>query len=72
MEDLTIFRIFLTFPFIGLLIPDMGIAFSNSINNIPVSHTIIEATLLLSIIVCSMGMAYFKRKGNAVNEAVSA
>lgn len=64
MEDLIIFRIFLTFPLIGLLIPDTGLLLSDAKHHISVNHTIIEITLLTSIIICSIGISYFKRKIN--------
>ena len=64
MEDLIIFRIFLTFPLIGLLIPDTGLLLSDAKHRISVNHTIIEITLLTSIIICSIGISYFKRKIN--------
>jgi hypothetical protein len=65
MEDLIIFRIFLTFPFIGLLIPDAGILLSNSNTHLNIKHLIIEVTLLTCITVCSIGIWYFKRKLSA-------
>ncbi len=64
MEDLLIFRIFLAFPLIGLFIPDAGMLLSDVKHPISANHTIIEITLLTSIIVCSIGINYFKRKIN--------
>jgi hypothetical protein len=63
MEDLVIFRAFLTFPLIGLLIPDAGILLLNRrAAHIPVSHVIIEVTLLICIATCSFSRKYLKRK----------
>jgi len=62
MEDLIIFRLFLAFPLIGLLLPDTGTLFSPVKGYIPATHIIIEVTLLVSIMVCSAGIMYFKRK----------
>jgi hypothetical protein len=64
MEDIIIFRIFLAFPLIGLLIPDAGLKLLDFKHHIPVNHIIIEATLLISILTCAAGIAYFKRKLN--------
>jgi len=65
MEDLIKFRIFLTFPLIGLLIPDTGLLLSDAKHHIlSANHTIIELTLLTSIIICSIGIHYLKRKTN--------
>lgn len=64
MEDLTIFRIFLTFPLIGLLIPDSGLLMLDFKHRVPASHIIIELTLLTSILICSAGIAYIKWKSN--------
>ncbi|SDS17607.1 hypothetical protein SAMN05216490_0677 [Mucilaginibacter mallensis] len=64
MENLIIFRIFLAFPLIGLLIPDTGLFLSDAKNHLSANHTIIELTLLTSIITCSVGISYFKRKIN--------
>jgi len=63
MEEFIFFRLFLAFPVIGLLIPDLGLLFSGlRISRIPVTHLIIEVTLSVCIIICSLGMWYFKRK----------
>jgi len=64
MEDLIIFRIFLTFPLIGLLIPDTGLMLFDTKHHLSANHTIIEITLLTCIITCSAGIKYFKRKIN--------
>jgi len=68
MEDLSIFRIFLAFPFIGLSIPDAGRTLSNLKDHIPLNHIIIEATLLICILVCTAGIMYAKHKLNNLAE----
>jgi hypothetical protein len=62
MEDLIIFRIFLTFPLIGLSIPKAGIIFAGAKGYISSADVIIGVTLLISIVVCSLGIMYHKRK----------
>jgi len=62
MEDLIIFRMFLTLPIIGTFLPDVGMLFSTPPNTIPLSHIIVAASLLTSIVVCSAGINRFKRK----------
>jgi len=66
MDNLIIFRLFLSFPLIGLLIPDLGSLLANTKNYIPAEHLITEITLLISVMVCSAGIAYFKRKLNGI------
>jgi Ca2+/H+ antiporter len=62
MEELTIFRIFLTFPLVGLLIPKAGIIFAGAKGYISASDVIITITLIISIIICSIGILHHKRK----------
>jgi len=62
MEDLIIFRIFLTFPLVGLFVPKAGIIFAGAKGYISVSDVIIAITLLTSVLVCSLGIMYHKRK----------
>lgn len=63
MEELLIFRLFLAFPIIGLLIPDIGLLLSGyRISLIPATHLIIEATLSVCIIICSVWTMHIKRK----------
>jgi hypothetical protein len=64
MEDLIIFRIFMAFPLIGLLIPDLGGLLSNTKSEVTATHLIIEITLLISILTLTAGIMYFKRKQN--------
>jgi hypothetical protein len=64
MDDLRIFRIFLAFPLIGLVIPDLGLAAFTPKTNIPIGHLIIEGTLLLAIFICSVGIKYLRWKKN--------
>ena len=69
MEDLIIFRIFLAFPLIGLLLPDTGMLLLESNTNVSASHVIIDVTLLISILVCSAGILYIKRKNSIIDDA---
>lgn len=62
MEDLVIFRIFLTFPLIGLLLPKAGIMFAGAKGYISVADVIITITLLISVLICSLGIMHHKRK----------
>lgn len=62
MEDLIIFRIFLTFPLVGLLIPKAGVLFSDATGYVSAGDIIIVTSLLISVMVCSLGIMYEKRK----------
>ncbi len=64
MEDILKFRIFLSFPLLGLLIPDMGLFLTGSTLStaLPVTHVIIAATLLICIAVLTAGITIYKRK----------
>ncbi|MGN6181043.1 MAG: hypothetical protein ACTHNW_17810 [Mucilaginibacter sp.] len=63
MEELIIFRLFLAFPVIGLLIPDVGLLFSGyRLYRIPATHLIIEITLSICIGICSLWIVHFKRR----------
>ena len=66
MEELVIFRIFLTFPLVGLLIPKAGMIFAGGKGYIAVADVIIAITLIVSIIICSIGILLHKRKITAV------
>jgi len=62
MEELVIFRIFLTFPLVGLLIPKAGIIFAGGKGYISAADVIIAITLIVSIITCSIGILHHKKK----------
>jgi hypothetical protein len=62
MEDLVIFRIFLTFPLVGLLIPKAGVLFSGATGYISAGDIIIAISLSVSVMVCSLGIIHEKRK----------
>jgi len=50
MEDIANFRIFLSFPLVGLFIPDIGLFLTGSpASALPVTHAIIGITLLVCI-----------------------
>jgi positive regulator of sigma E activity len=72
MEELVIFRIFLTFPLVGLLIPKAGIIFAGAKGYISAADVIIAITLIISIIICSIGILLHQRKLTAIksNEPV--
>lgn len=67
MEDIIKFRIFLSFPLLGLLIPDLGLFLtgSSASDSIPVTHLIIAATLLICIAVLTVGIMLHTRKHGA-------
>ena len=63
MEDIANFRIFLSFPLVGLFIPDIGLFLTGSpASALPVTHAIIGITLLVCIFVLSIGIAIYKKK----------
>ncbi|RVT99788.1 hypothetical protein EOD41_15205 [Mucilaginibacter limnophilus] len=64
MEDIIKFRIFLSFPLFGLLIPDMGLYLTGASASfaMPGTHIIIVVTLLICIAVLTAGITYYKRK----------
>jgi hypothetical protein len=67
MEDLIIFRLFLAFPLIGLIIPDIGLFFSSLMKrHIPVTHIIIEGTLLICIFICTLGIRHYRYKAGTL------
>lgn len=68
MEDIVNFRLFLSFPLIGLLIPDVGLFLTGaSASALPVTHLIIAVTLLVCIAVLTVGITLYKRKHNITN-----
>ncbi|MBE9584214.1 hypothetical protein IM792_07120 [Mucilaginibacter sp. JRF] len=64
MEDIIKFRIFLSFPLLGLLIPDLGLYLTGSSASIsmPITHLIIVTTLLICIAVLTVGISVYKKK----------
>ncbi|RYY35182.1 MAG: hypothetical protein EOP46_10900 [Sphingobacteriaceae bacterium] len=63
MEDIIKFRIFLSFPLFGLLIPDLGLYLTGaSAFAMPATHVIIMVTLLMCISVLTAGITLYKRK----------
>lgn len=62
MEEIVLFRIFLTFPLISLLLPDI-IGFSpKSSLKMQQTHIIIDVCLIICIIICQISIALNKRK----------
>jgi hypothetical protein len=62
MEELTIFRIFASFPLFGLLLPDLSSFFMYPDRGIPKGNIYVESFLLLSIIICSVGIWYGQKQ----------
>jgi hypothetical protein len=63
MELFVFFRLFMAFPLIGMLLPDIGYILPGfRFSLIPITHLIIEITLGICMIICSVGIHYFKRK----------
>jgi hypothetical protein len=56
MKELLIFRTFAFFPFIGILVPDIATKLDSSLTPIPPEHLIIDITLAICIITCSLGI----------------
>ncbi|WP_143065158.1 hypothetical protein [Mucilaginibacter gossypiicola] len=70
MEKLTILRMFFCFPLVGLLVPDAGILLSNYPGHVPLMHVVIETALLVCIALCTVAIAYGKRRNqDQTNEA---
>ena len=71
MEDLILFRLFLAFPFIGLLLPDMVLIFPGLKRaHIPGTHIVVETTLLTCMLICTLGIWYFEHKtGTLISRA---
>lgn len=66
MEDIIKFRIFLSFPLLGLLIPDLGLFLTGSSATaaFPITHAIIAATLSICIAVLTIGIMLYSKKHN--------
>lgn len=62
MKELYIFRIFSLFPLIGILVPDIATALHNSIRAISADHVIVDITLSICVIICSIGIFYAENK----------
>ncbi len=62
MEKLVILRMFLCFPLIGFLFPDVGLWLSNKHAEIPTVHLMIEVTLLMFISICSIFIIVIKKR----------
>lgn len=62
MKELHIFRIFSLFPLIGIFVPDVATALHNSISAISVDHIIVDVTLSICIIICSIAIFFAENK----------
>ncbi|WP_461451104.1 hypothetical protein [Mucilaginibacter sp.] len=69
MEEIVIFRIFLMFPLIGLVIPKAGILFEGAKGSVSVGDIIIATTIIISMIICSIGISLHKRRIGTVKES---
>jgi hypothetical protein len=63
MEKLLILRMFLCFPLIGFLFPDVGLWLTNKRDVIPSLHLMIEVTLLMLISICTIFIIRIKQRG---------
>jgi hypothetical protein len=62
MEELAIFRIFASFPLVGLLLPDLSSMFMSPRRGIPFSHLYIEFFLLVGVFICTAGIWHGQRQ----------
>lgn len=56
MKELYIFRIFVLFPLIGTVVPDLATVLNASLSSIPAAHIIVDVTLLVCLAICSAGI----------------
>jgi len=56
MNELVLFRLFALFPFIGIAMQDLADWLEGSLLSISPCHIIIDATLALCLIICSLGI----------------
>jgi len=63
MKELGIFRIFALFPLIGIFVPDVATALQNSVSAISTAHVIVDVTLSVCVLICSIGIYYAESKG---------
>jgi len=62
MEKIILFRMFLTFPLVGLLLPDISEFALENFRQIPESHRVIDLVLVISILICQASILISKRK----------
>ncbi|NHA04072.1 hypothetical protein G7092_09705 [Mucilaginibacter sp. HC2] len=72
MEEIAIFRIFSSFPLLGLLIPDVSSLFIFPVRQISVTHLYVEGFLLLTVIICTIGIWYHQKQERGNNMQVTA
>ena len=68
MNELLLFRLFALFPFIGIVMPDLANWFQGSRSSIPTEHLIIDITLAICLIICSVGV-WLSESQNKMKEA---
>jgi len=73
MEKLIILRMFFCFPLFGMLLPDAGILLLKNPERVPLTHVVIEVSMLFCILVCTAAISYTKKRNqnhaNKANEA---
>ncbi|SDP48147.1 hypothetical protein SAMN05428975_1401 [Mucilaginibacter sp. OK268] len=72
MEEIAIFRIFSSFPLLGLLIPDLSSLFIFPVRQISITHLYVESFLLLTVIICTVGIWYHQKQERNNNMQVTA
>jgi hypothetical protein len=56
MNELVLFRLFALFPFVGIAMPDLADWLNGSPASISPCHIIIDVTLALCLVICSLGI----------------
>jgi hypothetical protein len=72
MEEIAIFRIFSSFPLLGLLIPDLSSLFIFPVKQISSTHLYVEGFLLLTVAICTIGIWYHQRQERSSNVQIPA
>jgi hypothetical protein len=62
MEEIVIFRIFSSFPLLGLLLPDISSLFIFPTKPISPTHLYVEGFLLLTVVICTVGIWYHQKQ----------
>lgn len=60
MKELSLFRTFALFPFIGIAAPDLANALHTSFASVPTEHLIVDTTLIFCLMICSAGIWLFE------------
>ena len=62
MKKLIILRMFFCFPLFGMLLPDAGTLLSKNPARVPLTHVIIEVSMLFCILLCTAAIFYGKKR----------